>query len=107
MELRGLRKLKKKIREKEIVVVKTDKTSKLAVVSMAEYKKLGAEGNKRWKLVNLKQSLKLVKSVTPCSIRTGDDEPKPSQLQSGCHAICGAKVWPCTPPWTQRPQPRQ
>ena len=39
--------------------------------------KLGAEGNKRRKLVKLKQSLKLVKSVTPCSVRTGNDEPKP------------------------------
>ena len=45
-ERRGLRKLKKRIDNHEIIVLKTDKSGKLTVINRNEYEKLGKEMNK-------------------------------------------------------------
>ena len=42
-ELKGLRKLKKRIRNREIVILKTDKSGKLAPMSREKYEKMGKE----------------------------------------------------------------
>ena len=46
-EQRGLRKLKKRIKEGEIIVLKTDKSGKLIVMDKEKYLKLGKEKNEQ------------------------------------------------------------
>ena len=46
-ELQGLRSLLKRIRAGEILIIKTDKSGKVVITSVEDYKKLGMRGGRR------------------------------------------------------------
>jgi hypothetical protein len=46
-EARGLKKLKKKVKEGELVIVKSDKSGKFSVMSMNEYRRAGEDHTRK------------------------------------------------------------
>ena len=57
-EKKGLNKLRKRIKENEIVVLKTDKSGKLTVIDREEYLKLGIQSNKEDKEITREEMKK-------------------------------------------------
>ena len=71
---RGYKKLQKRIQEKEIVVMQTDKTDKLAVVSREMYEKMGEAHTKDDKVItweDARRIQRLTNGHTSCWIKIG------------------------------------
>ena len=62
-EKRGLRKLKKRVEKDEIIIVKTDKSGKLGVISKEKYLEMGKKGNSEDREVNRIELKKIEKSI--------------------------------------------
>ena len=62
-EKRGLNKLKKRIDKDEIVIIKTDKSGKLGVISKEKYLETGLKGNGADKEVNRVELKKIAKDI--------------------------------------------
>ena len=52
----GLRRLQKRIREKDVVILKTDKSGKMCLVTREEYEKMGLEHTKKDAHIDSKES---------------------------------------------------
>ena len=59
----GLQKLQKRIKNKEIVILKTDKSSKLCVVSREEYIRMGEEHTRKDEEIGRKQVIEMEKQL--------------------------------------------
>ena len=57
--MRGLTKLRKRISDGGIVVLKTDKSGKLTVMNKDEYEKLGIDKNKQDRIIDRKELQKI------------------------------------------------
>ena len=62
-EIRGLRKLRKRIKNKEIIAVKTDKSGKLTVMKRDLYEKLGEEKCKQDRIIDDHEHRKIEKRI--------------------------------------------
>ena len=69
----GLKRLQKRIKEKQIVIVKTDKSGKLCVVTREEYERMGMEHTKKDTEIGRKQIVEMEKTVKWTCVLLGQD----------------------------------
>ena len=62
-EKEGLRSLQKRIRENDIIIIKTDKSGKMAVISRDEYIKMGEEHTGRDQEIDRKEIIEKEKQL--------------------------------------------
>jgi hypothetical protein len=67
-QLRGLKSLRKRIQEGELVVLKTDKSGKLCVATREEYIKLGQVHASKDKKISMKEIAEMERQINGHSI---------------------------------------